>query len=218
LAKRDKRIVYCVAMGWHHVTSIESGPHLNRLKHIPQTSFLKGTWRNGRGVSWDIASDQPFGATEFGWRFAVAEIAASGPFSHYENVDRLFTLIDGDGVDLEFEGGKTLAVHQPFVPHHFACDVATQCTLRSGAAKALNLFMARGAFQADAAIVDVKGVVNVGEGASLLFVLQGDVQCVDVKLAQWDAAQIASGETCVVTGIGAKLYLATLKQRPTRMP
>jgi environmental stress-induced protein Ves len=178
--------------------------------HIPQSSFTKGTWRNGRGVSWDIASDQPFGAHSFGWRFAVAEIAASGPFSHYKNTDRLFTLIAGDGVDLAFEGGKTLAVHQGFVPHHFACDIATICTLRDGTAKALNLFTARYAYQAIATVVDVNGLMKVPEGNSLLFVLQGEIECGGLKLEQGDAAQIKADEPCVVKGRGAKLYHATL--------
>jgi environmental stress-induced protein Ves len=181
------------------------------LRHITKASFVKGTWRNGRGVSRDIASDQPFGADEFGWRFAVAEIAASGPFSHYGAVDRVFTLIEGGGVDLEFEGGKTLAVHRCFVPHYFPCDVPTHCTLRGGTAKALNLFTTRGVYQAGATVVDVSGLAHVLEGASLLYVLQGEIQCNDTRLAQGDAAQIDTGEACSVTGAGAKLYVAALK-------
>jgi uncharacterized protein len=178
--------------------------------HYPQSTFTKGTWRNGRGVSWDIASDQPFGAHAFGWRFAVAEIAASGPFSHYRNVDRVFVLIDGDGVDLAFEGDKTLTVQQRFAPHYFTCDVATECTLRGKTAKALNLFTERTAYLAIATVVVVNGLVKVPEGTSLLFALQGEIQCGGFKLEQGDAARIEAGETCVATSHGAKLYCAAL--------
>lgn len=181
------------------------------LRHIPHVTFSKGTWRNGRGVSWDIASDQPFGSQDFGWRFAVAEIAASGSFSQYEGVDRIFTLIDGDGVDLQFGDGTSLAVHQRFVPHSFSCGIATECTLRGTTSKALNLFTMRNCFQAGVVAMDVQGLVNLREVASLLYVLQGEVHCEGVRLVQGDAMQIESGHTCEVTGKAAKLYVAKLK-------
>ncbi len=50
----------------------------------------------------------------------------------YGAVDRFFTLLEGDGVDLTLENGTSFAVHQRFVPHHFPCDVATDCTMRDG--------------------------------------------------------------------------------------
>jgi hypothetical protein len=113
------------------------------MRIIRSHEFTEGRWRNGMGVSWDIAS-YPVAADDFGWRLAIARIDGDVPFSHYPNVDRVFTLIEGQGLDLEFEGRNTLAVDRLFVPHFYSCDVPTFCRLRSGPCRALNLFMKRG--------------------------------------------------------------------------
>jgi uncharacterized protein len=61
-----------------------------KLVELPATSFREGRWRNGLGVSWDIASEPPgSGMDDFGWRFAIARIDADVPFSHYPQVDRV---------------------------------------------------------------------------------------------------------------------------------
>jgi uncharacterized protein len=182
-----------------------------KLHHIPRSAFNKAEWRNGRGISWDIASDQPFGADQFGWRFAVAAIARSGPFSHYQAVDRVFTLIEGDGVDLRFEGDKHLSVQHCFVPHVFACDITTDCTLRGSVSRALNLFTARNRFVAEVSVINVNGTTILSEATSLLFTLQGDVTVGGTSLAQGDAAQLDSPHEFTATGRHAKLYIAKLK-------
>jgi uncharacterized protein len=186
--------------------------HNPAVRHIPKASFSKGLWRNGRGVSWDIASDRPFTQDgDFGWRFAVAEIAASGPFSIYGAVDRVFTLIAGKGVDLQFAGGKTLAVHHCFVPHTFACDVPTQCTLRNGSAQALNLFTTREKFRTEVTVIDVDGQVSLPAGATLLFALRGDIKMEDITLAAGDAAELDRAMQHRMTGNHAIVYAARVE-------
>ena len=156
------------------------------MRIIRSTDFVEGRWRNGMGVSWDIASDPPDEA-DFGWRFAIARIDADVPFSRYENVDRIFTLIEGDGLDLDFEGRKTLAVDSLFVPHPYACDVPTFCRLRAGPCYALNLFMRRGAWTADAEILSSRSDIS-HPGPILLFALKGRATVNGSDLAEGDAA------------------------------
>ena len=181
------------------------------MRLIPQSTYVKGMWRNGRGISWDIASDAPFSqAGAFGWRLAIAEIAASGPFSLYGPVDRIFTLLDGDGVDLEFEGGKHLAVHDALVPHYFPCDVPTHCTLKQKVSRALNLFTARGAWTARAEFISVDGTCTLPTGTTLLYAVKGDATVNGITLHEGDAAELAPDEHCFAAGSSATLYAATL--------
>ena len=84
----------------------------NPMQIIRQADFREGRWRNGMGVSWDIASDPP-GAEDFGWRLALAQIDADVPFSLYPGVDRIFVLVEGNGLSLEFEGRPSLLVGKP---------------------------------------------------------------------------------------------------------
>lgn len=184
---------------------------MQQIRTIAHSSFVKGLWRNGRGVSWDIASDQPFGAAQFGWRLALAEIAADEPFSHYESVDRVFTLLEGPGIDLEFAGGKKLAVHERHVPHAFACDVPTTCTLVGDRALVLNLFTARGVWQSDVVVLDVEGSTELPRGTTLLFVLEGTITCNGTAMARGNAAQITGEQACVAQASSARIYVATLR-------
>jgi environmental stress-induced protein Ves len=182
---------------------------------IPHSSFVKGMWRNGRGISWDIASDRP-GESEFGWRLAIAEIAASGPFSLYGPVNRVFTLIEGDGVDLSFEDSARLAVHERFVPHVFPCDIATECKLHGQVAKVLNLFTARGSFAADVKVIEVDGdcPLSLTTPLTLLFVLQGAIEVDGIAIPQHDAVEIRGAGKLTLHGVDARLYIAEMVAGP----
>ncbi|WP_161957147.1 HutD/Ves family protein [Aestuariivirga litoralis] len=175
------------------------------MRIIRSSDFTEGRWRNGMGVSWDIASDPP-GTDDFGWRFAIARIEADVPFSNYPLVDRIFTLIEGNGLDLAFEGHRSLAVHRRFVPHPYPCDVPTSCRLRDGPCRALNLFVRRGAWRAVADVLS-SGADLAHPGPILLFALQGAADVNGHALAEGDAAIASDAITADTEGF---LYAARL--------
>lgn len=178
------------------------------MRIIRKSELVEGRWRNGIGVSWDIASGPPgSGSTDFGWRFAIARIDADVPFSHYPDTDRIFTLIEGRGLDLDFAGGRTLAVDQPFVPHVYACDVDTFCRLRGGSCRALNLFLRRGQYRADVDILTSNADLT-HPGQILVFALKGAATVNGGILQQGDAA-IAAEHVMIEAG-GATVYAALL--------
>lgn len=168
------------------------------MRIIRKPEFTEGRWRNGMGVSWDIASEPP-DTNDFGWRFAIARIDADVPFSNYPNVDRIFTLIEGRGLDLEFEGHRSLAVHRLFVPHPYPCDVPTFCHLREGPCRALNLFTRRGAWRTQAEILS-SGAEITHPGPILLFALEGAADVDGSGLAPGDAAIAAERVTADTEG------------------
>ncbi len=176
------------------------------MRIIRNDDFREGRWRNGKGVSWDIASDPP-GTEDFGWRLATALIETDVPFSLYPDTDRIFTLISGEGLDLDFEGGRSLVVHQQFVPHPFACDVPAYCRLRKGPCRALNLFTRRGAWQATAEILS-SGAEITHDGPILLFALAGAADVDEASLGEGDAAVTEGRVRAATEGF---LYAARLK-------
>lgn len=178
------------------------------MRIIRSHEFSEGRWRNGMGVSWDIASDPP-GAEDFGWRFATARIERDVPFSDYPGVDRIFTLIAGDGLALDFADGNRLDVAKRFVPHPFACDVASFCRLNGGPCMALNLFMRREQWTADAAILS-SGAEITHDGPILLFALEGAADADGLALREGDAA-VTGGH--VRTDTEGFLYAARLAKR-----
>jgi len=175
------------------------------MRIIRKSEFVEGRWRNGMGVSWDIASDRP-GNEDFGWRFALARIDADVPFSTYPDTDRIFTLVEGQGLDLDFEGHPSLAVHRLFGPHPYPCDVPTFCRLRDGPCRALNLFTRRGRWTARAEVLS-SGAEIVHPGPVLLFALQGAADVNGYALGPGDAAIASDAVTADTEGF---LFAASL--------
>ena len=189
------------------------------LRLIRQSEFTEGPWRNGMGVSWEIASFKPEGAADFSWRVAKARIDRDVPFSIYPGIDRVFMQLSGNGLDLEFEGGRVLQVHESFVPHAFACDVPLYCKLRNGPCFDLNLFTARGAYGAEPQVVQLEGLVEVAlDGAeAVVFALEGTAELAGqdgaIILRQGDAAVVgASKKFIMCSSQKARVFVGILRR------
>ncbi len=185
------------------------------IRVLPAGNYRKGRWLNGLGMSWDIAADpENAGANDFGWRLALAQIDASVAFSHYAGVDRIFTLIEGDGLDLVFNGRDVLKVDRCFVPHEFPGDVETACVLKGGPCRALNLFLRRQEWQASVSVLSSHDDLRIAPGqATLAVALRGSfklssggtLHCGDtLHLAPGDRLELAPQSR------DALLYVATL--------
>lgn len=180
------------------------------MRVIRKSDMKEGRWRNGMGVSWDIAA-VPEGSSDaiFGWRFALALIAQDVPFSHYPETDRVFTLVRGEGLDLTFEGHAPLAVDGLMVPHAYPCDIPTFCRLRNGPCLALNLFLRRGVWTAAVDIVQGSHAIRHA-GPILLYALDGPALVDGHDLASGDAA-LLQGAARLSAGT-SHLYVARLSR------
>jgi uncharacterized protein len=175
------------------------------LRHIRQSEFVEGRWRNGQGVSWEIASFKKEDAADFSWRFAKARIDNDVPFSIYPGMDRIFMMI---------EGGRVLQVHEKFVPHEFSCDVPLFCKLLGGPSLDLNLFAARDEFRAECEVINLAGSIdlNVARTDVVLFALDGACELNGVHLQQGDAAILQNESVVVCKAKSAQLYVGKLHQ------
>jgi environmental stress-induced protein Ves len=184
------------------------------LRIIPQSEFVEGRWRNGQGVSWEIASHKKAGAADFSWRFAKARIDSDVPFSIYPGMDRIFMMLEGDGMDLEFEGGKFLHVHEKFVPHEFSCDVPLNCKLRGGPSIDLNLFAARDDLKVAAQVLQINEEHQFKAIGStcVFYALDNDIILNGAHLKKGDAAVAENAVDVVCHAKSAKLFIGTLQQ------
>ena len=188
------------------------------MRIIAPAFFRKGLWKNGRGVSWDIATQPSVRGAEFGWRLSIAEISEDCAFSLYGPVDRVFTLIEGAGVDLVVNS-RRIHVSECFKPVAFACDVSTNCALLDGRCRALNLFTARGEWDASAEVIAIPDIIDIDAkgGTALLFALKADTSIA----ANGTVSVLCAGEAMVIAGDagiisaaarGSLLYVARLRR------
>ncbi|OUM02122.1 HutD/Ves family protein [Variovorax sp. JS1663] len=143
-------------------------------------SFSRATlpampWKNGGGSTQQIASWPPgAGLDDFGWRVSIATIAAAGPFSMFEGVDRLIMLLEGEGVRLQSRDGRIDhrldAPHQPFA---FAGEAEIDCVPQGAASSDLNVMTRRGLWHAELQVFDdAASVASAPHG--VLLALRGD--------------------------------------------
>ena len=66
--------------------------------------YVRTPWKNGGGVTVDIAFDDDTGGDV--WRFSRTPITVAGPFSDYTGFDRLQVLIAGRGLVLQTAGRR----------------------------------------------------------------------------------------------------------------
>jgi len=89
------------------------------LHRFHRAELLPQPWKNGGGVTTELAC-LPVGASmaQFDWRVSIAHIASSGPFSAFPGIDRVITLLEGEGVALrspdEHIGHRLDTPLQPF--------------------------------------------------------------------------------------------------------
>lgn len=127
-------------------------------------------WKNGGGSTQEIAC-WPAGATleNFAWRVSIARIASSGPFSDFPGVDRIITLLDGDGVHLH-GAGVDRRLDRPLEPFAFPGDVAIDCTLLGNASSDFNVMTRRERMAADVRILRAAATTPVASHGLLLAV------------------------------------------------
>jgi len=131
------------------------------MQRFDLTTIAPTPWKNGGGATRELAC-WPAGADmeQFDWRVSVATIAQSGPFSRFAGVDRIITLLTGDGVHLRQPGtGIDHRLDQPLQPFAFAGDGGMECDLLGGTSTDFNLMTRRGRWQ---------GAVQVLRGLAVL--------------------------------------------------
>lgn len=99
-------------------------------------------WRNGGGLTRELLTWQrPDLPSSQGWsvRVSVADIARDGPFSAYPGVTRAFTVLEGEGVTLDWGDARSRRLGPADDPLHFDGADAPGCQLSGGPTRDLNL-------------------------------------------------------------------------------
>lgn len=134
-------------------------------------------WKNGGGTTREVASgvvQAPLASAEpaddFDWRVSIADVDAGGPFSSFPGIDRVITLVEGEGMVLTVDG--TPQSVGPLSPFAFSGDAVTDCLLEAGAVRDMNVMTRRGRATARVRMVTVAAAQEAemacAEGETLL--------------------------------------------------
>jgi len=149
---------------------------LRTIRLDPQ-SYRRTPWKNGGGVTVDIADAYAAGAERGAWsgmlwRFGHTRIVAPGPFSDLTGYDRILTVIGGRGLMLDIAGGATLDVGAPFRPVRFRGEDRITSRLEAGPVKVLNLLADRTRYAIDVAILSGGDARALNHTTSIAYALE----------------------------------------------
>ena len=119
------------------------------LVHLPAAQHAKVPWKNGLGVSQIIASE-PSGAgyDTLLWQVGGTAFGMDCPFSSLPQLDRLFMVVEGAGVELvsidDHGATRTHPVTAMHLPYAFRGDWKTDCRLLGGPVRVFNVMARRG--------------------------------------------------------------------------
>ena len=76
------------------------------MKIIPPEQFKKIPWKNGKGITTELAINNGGTLNDFEWRISIASVDVDGEFSDFTGYLRNLILVAGNGIDLQYDSGK----------------------------------------------------------------------------------------------------------------
>ncbi|RSZ56759.1 HutD family protein [Massilia atriviolacea] len=144
---------------------------------IPYASLLASPWKNGGGSTTEIAISPPgAGLDTFDWRISLATIAASGPFSVFEGIDRTLALVDGPGVTLDIDGDGRFVLSEDEPVLEFAGEAQVAATVGARPTTDFNVMTRRARCAHQLGRRSLSGMSGFATRADLtvLFLAEGD--------------------------------------------
>jgi environmental stress-induced protein Ves len=178
-------------------------------------------WKNGGGSTTELAIF-PQGANldDFVWRLSTANVNASGPFSHFAQIDRSLAILSGAGLilhgDSEQSASTSVTLTQQSMPYRFSGETPINAELIAGPVLDLNLmtrrdvcqhFMQRlGSGEHFIAATDAQQILLYCATGNAMIQLVGELQAGDLMLFE-EEHEHAGIKFQIKAEEGAILYL-----------
>lgn len=161
---------------------------------IDAASFVSFPWKNGRGVTTDIAAAYRAGTASGDWsgtiwRLGRTSIPVPGPFSDLAGFDRCQLVLRGRGLRLHGPGGFERTLALPDNPVRYPGEGPIEAELAEGPVEVLNLIALRAAAEIDLFVVRIGVAHTLAAGIHILY---APSESASVKAAT-TAHAIASG-------------------------
>ncbi len=172
---------------------------MKSVKYLKQSHYETKPWKNEQGITTDIYLE-PSGAghDDFEFRISLAEIDKSSVFSSFPGIDRCITLIEGEGLQLEFgEDSVYLSVNESYRFDSELCPVGVPM---KGAVRVMNVMVGRQSGEInDCRIVSALEEPHLTPGRVFFCVLAG---VWDVKI-EGDHRTLQMFESVIADNIGS---------------
>ena len=192
---------------------------MNAVARLDPKAYRRTPWKNGGGVTIDIADDYAPGTPPGSWsgmlwRFGRTQIVTPAPFSDLSGFDRILTVIGGRGLWLDVEGGTSLDVREPFRPVRFRGEDRIVSRLEASPVAVLNLLADRTKYEIDVVILSGGEARPLDRAIHLVYALDdSDVIAGESYRLAADEALRLEGEARSLEVARGRVALATVRAR-----
>lgn len=119
---------------------------------ISPDRFKQILWKNGQGVTSELAISEGTSLADFTWRISIAQVDKDGPFSDFSGLQRTLVLLDGQGIELCHDGSTRVRLVRPLDFAEFDGGNRTVGTLISGPITDFNVMSRAGRMNAEVGV------------------------------------------------------------------
>lgn len=145
-------------------------------------------WKNGGGTTTELF--RLSSPESFLFRLSMATVNSDGPFSHFQNIDRILMLIKGHGFHLE---GLNTSLTDFQTPLYFKGETPVNCTLINGPCHDFNVMTDRSYAKS------LISVVELSQNESIILKAECDFRFIYDKDSQI-LYKLDLGEQCTISG------------------
>ncbi len=187
------------------------------IKIIPSANFVTTPWKNGKGITTELAIS-PNGTLEnFDWRLSIASVSENGLFSNFSGYLRNLVLIEGQGITLIHNENTRDELKALLDFATFDGGSSTYGEITQGVIKDFNVMTASARCQADVKTYPQCIEQNIScNGLVFFYSISSDISVSDRqdgqrKVKQGDLLQLSSPNDVVVSGEGLIVVSITNK-------
>ncbi len=194
---------------------------VNMNKHLKQSDYKSMPWKNGLGTTMELAVSPHATAVKgspFLWRISIANVSEDGAFSHFPNIDRNLTMLQGNGMVLEVDGQGDLRLEAPLQSVAFSGEAEVTARLHDGPITDFNVMVDRRFAQARVEVFTLEDEVSLILSATDIYFLHVPERSTAIVLSgdQGDV-QIESGESYLFKDTEQQISVGPVESKPASL-
>ncbi|PJG44002.1 histidine uptake and utilization operon protein HutD [Acinetobacter tandoii] len=147
---------------------------------LTPSDYRKMRWKNGAGYTLELARSAGDDLAEFDWRISMADVTTSGAFSPFHGMQRILTVLEGEGLALQVDGKSHILQTLQSLP--FSGDSAVSCELLAGPIRDFNLIYQPERYAARYQWIVSHQASDFFSSADIVFIFNSSLEVLDIRV------------------------------------
>ena len=150
------------------------------IELLTLSDYRKMRWKNGAGYTLELARSAGDDLAEFDWRISMADVTTSGAFSPFHGMQRILTVLEGEGLALQVDEKSHILQTLQSLP--FSGDSAVSCELLAGPIRDFNLIYQPERYAARYQWIVSHQTSEFLSSADILFIFNSSSEVLDIRI------------------------------------